>query len=342
VSGNVVVSNSLPGSSIVSSSISGDRISTNTIEGTNIAGDTITGNKIAANTIAGDRILANTITATNIQSATITGNLIAANTITGTNIVGNTITGNLIAANTITGNSIVANSITSTQISSAYIYSGNIVSFGASIGNTSSPGYWLQYNTGNARFGGNVSIGSNLTVAGLITTGNLIANTVNTTQVIPAAISSGVGNSSTTTQTFSSPTQVTYYPINTTANIIPTINNQTVYVWAQADVTLDVSNFANQTYVATATAKLVRTTSGNVATVISTQSVSFNGLGGGSPYQPYPLLRNTFVWGGFTDIISTIVLCTYSMEVQYAISGGPTVTDIIVGDRNILLQTLKR
>jgi hypothetical protein len=207
VSGATLVANSVPGNSITASSITGDRISVNTIEGTNIAGDTITGNKIAANTITGTLIAANTIAGYNIIGDTITGNLIAANTIAGYNIIGNTITGNLIAANTITGNliaantitgnSIVANSITSTQISSAYIYAGNIVSFGASIGNTSSPGYWLQYNTGNARFGGNVSIGANLTVSGLITTGNLIANTVQTLTIVPSAVSAAAGVTST-------------------------------------------------------------------------------------------------------------------------------------------------
>jgi photosystem II stability/assembly factor-like uncharacterized protein len=97
--------------------------------------------------------------------------------------VGNTITGNLIAANTISANSIVSNSITASQISSSYIYSGNIVSFGATLGSNTSPGYWLQYDTGNARFGGNVSIGDNLTVDGLITASALVANTVNTGQL---------------------------------------------------------------------------------------------------------------------------------------------------------------
>jgi hypothetical protein len=225
IDGNVIVANTLPGNTIVPESItgdrianvtitgnlyalgsiSGDRISTNTIEGNNIAAATITGNKIAANTITGDRITANTITGNRIQVGTLTGNLIAANTITGNLIVANTITGNLIAANTIQANSIVANSITATQISSAYIYAGNIVSFGASLGNNSSTGYWLQYNTGNARFGGNVSIGNSLTiganasiggnlaVSGLISSGNLVSNTVATLTIQPSAVSTAIG-----------------------------------------------------------------------------------------------------------------------------------------------------
>jgi hypothetical protein len=189
ISGNTVVGNSLPGNSIVTQSVDGNKLLDNTVTYLQIATPGIIADNIFSNTITGNKIAADTITGNKIVANTITGNLIAANTITGTNIVGNTITGNLIAANTISANSIVANSITSTQISSAYIYSGNIVSFGASLGNNSSSGYWLQYNTGNARFGGNVSIGANLTVAGLITTGSLIANTVQTATITANAIS---------------------------------------------------------------------------------------------------------------------------------------------------------
>lgn len=138
--------------------------------------------------VAGNTLVDNTVSGSSLAASTITGNKIAASTITGNLIVANTITGNLIAANTIQANSIQSNSITATQISSSYLYVGNIVSQGATLGNVSSPGYWLSYADGNARFGGNVSIGANLNVQGLITTGALIANTVNTAQVINNAI----------------------------------------------------------------------------------------------------------------------------------------------------------
>ena len=163
VSGATIVANTTPGNAIIISTITGNLIAANTITGNTIQVSTITGNLIAANTITGNTI----------QASTITGNLIAANTITATNIAANTITANQIAANTITAN----------QISSSYIYAGNIVSFGATLNSNTSTGYWLNYSTGNARFGGNVSIGSNLDVSGLITTGALIANTVDTTQL---------------------------------------------------------------------------------------------------------------------------------------------------------------
>jgi hypothetical protein len=209
VSGNTVVGNSLPGNAITAATITGDRISINTIEGNNIAGDTITGNKITSNTI----------TATNIQTATITATQIAAGTITANNIAANTITATQIATGTITANQIAANTITANNISSSYIYAGNIVSFGATLDSNTSTGYWLNYSTGNARFGGNVNIGNtltigsnatvgtnlivgananiggNLSVNGLITGGGLNANSVVTITVAPSSITSGVGTS---------------------------------------------------------------------------------------------------------------------------------------------------
>jgi carbonic anhydrase/acetyltransferase-like protein (isoleucine patch superfamily) len=44
------------------------------------------------------------------------------------------------------------------------IVANTVVSSGATLGNTSSPGFWLDGTTGNARFGNTISIGSNLTV----------------------------------------------------------------------------------------------------------------------------------------------------------------------------------
>ena len=245
ISGNVIVANSLPGSAILPASIFGNRIAFDTILADNMANATITGDKIAANTVVGNnlvagtitsfeiaantivadniaggtitgsKIAANTIVADNIAASTITSTQIAANTIVADNIAAGTITGSRIAANTITGNNISANTITATQISSDYVYAGNIVSFGAQQGNINSTGYWLEYQTGNARFGGNVSIGNNLSVAGLITTGSLDANTVNTNQLLV--------NSATTVLFQGSPGASVFYPVsyfNTTGNTV--------------------------------------------------------------------------------------------------------------------------
>ena len=147
---SVVTSNSIQPGAVTNVSIA-----SNTIQGQNIQTGTLTGNLIAANTITGNTI----------QAGTITGNLIQANTITG----------DLITANTIQGSSIVAGTITSTQIAANVILVANsIQSTNAVFENNTSPGFWLDANTGNVRFGGNTSVGNNLTVgANAVIGGNL-------------------------------------------------------------------------------------------------------------------------------------------------------------------------
>jgi hypothetical protein len=248
ISGNVIVDNSLPAAAIVPESITGNRIAANTITGNTIQVSTITGNLIAANTITGntiqastitgDRISVNTIEGNNIAGDTITGNKITSNTITATNIQTATITATQIAAGTITANNIAANTITANNISTSYLYTGNIVSFGASIGNTSSPGYWLDYISGDARFGGNVSIGANLTVSGLITTGALIANTVSTTTVLPSGVSSGFSNQATgPTYTGNTWPRSTYVTANAQGNLTAVANQTGLFVYPNIDFT---------------------------------------------------------------------------------------------------------
>jgi hypothetical protein len=273
ISGNVLVANSTPGTAITTASITGNRIAANTITGNTIQVSTITGNLIAANTITGNTIqvstitgnlvAANTITATNIQTSTITANQIAANTITATNIQTSTITANQIAANTITAgqiatntitaNQIAANTITATQISTSFLYTGNIVSFGANIGNNSSTGYWLQYNTGNARFGGNVnignsltiganaSIGGNLAVSGLITAGNLNSNTVATITIVPNAVTSSGAFSTGNDLFVANAVSGTVYTIPA-VTITTADSNQQVIVWLTAGWELRLRN----------------------------------------------------------------------------------------------------
>jgi hypothetical protein len=324
-----------------------------------VTGQVISGKTIVDNTLNGVAVIDDTLPGTAVVANSLAGNKIMAGSITGDRITANTITSNNIAANTIVANNIAAGTITTDKLAANVLTANTVISTGATVGNFASPGFWLEGSTGNARFGNtvsignsltignnlvignNASIGGNLTVSGLVTTGNLVANTVNTTQVVPAAISSGLSNTTTTTQTFTTPSQNTFFNINTTANIIPSFNGQTVYVWSQADITLDVNNGGNNSYVAVVTARLLRTNSANVVTVLSTQTVNFSDIGGQNPYVPFPLLRNTFVWGGLTDTLPLVILNTYSMQVSYAISGA-TVDSIIVGDRSILLQTLKR
>lgn len=277
VAGETLVANSVPGTSLAANTVTGDRIAGNTITGNNIVSSTITGNLIAGNTITGNLIAASTITGNNIEGDTITGNLIAANTITSDNILANTITSNNIAANTITAtkiatgtlttnlftantinaNILTANTFTANTISGQAINSGSIttdklaanvltantvISTGATIGNFSSPGFWLQGSTGNARFGNTLSVGDNLTVgtnatiggnlsvSGLITSGNLNANTVQTTTIVPSSVSgfaSQVRSPSTFYSTSSFSPAVQYFMTIT----LTAAANQTAYLW---------------------------------------------------------------------------------------------------------------
>ena len=69
-----------------------------------------------------------------------------------------------IATQTITTNNMAFGIITADLLAANLIIAKDIVSTNATLGNTSSTGYWLQANSGSARFGGNVSIGNNLTI----------------------------------------------------------------------------------------------------------------------------------------------------------------------------------
>jgi len=166
---NAIVANSITAVQIATESLTTDLFQANTINGNIIQVNTLNGNTIQANTISGNTIIANTFTAntingnslvigsvsnTQIANGTITTNQIAVNTITANNIQAATITGNQIATNTITANNLTTDALTA----------NTVVSTGATLGSFSSPGFWLQGNTGNARFGNTVSIGNQLTI----------------------------------------------------------------------------------------------------------------------------------------------------------------------------------
>lgn len=235
---SVVDGQVISGNVIITGTIQGNAIRAGTITGTEIAADTITANLInvnglvvnsvrSTNAILGDfnspgtwidatsgnarfgntvsignnvtignvissgNLAANSVSATQIVNGTITTTQIAANTITANNILTATITGNQIAAGTITANNLAANTLTA----------NTVVSTGATLGSFSSQGFWLQGNTGNARFGNtisignnlivgnNASIGGNLNITGLVNSSTLAANTVATATMIAQSVS---------------------------------------------------------------------------------------------------------------------------------------------------------
>lgn len=117
-----------------------------------------------------------------------------------TSVDSQVVSGDLIYPGTITANALSVNSI----------YSVTIQSTNATMGNTSSAGYWLQANTGDARFGGNVSIGNTVTVGNIITAGSINANTINTDNLILGAAS-----------------QVVYAEDDQNVNVVPWVNGPT-------------------------------------------------------------------------------------------------------------------
>ena len=97
----------------------------------------------------------------------------------------------------ISGNLFVTQSINASRLNANDIYAINIQSTNANIGNVTSPGYWLQANTGSASFAGTVNIGNNLTVGNNAVVGNNLSIGANLSIGDSATIgvSLSVGNS---------------------------------------------------------------------------------------------------------------------------------------------------
>jgi acetyltransferase-like isoleucine patch superfamily enzyme len=129
------------------------------VSGDTLVANTVPGSSLVANTITGDKINANTITANNIQTGTLTTDLFTANSISA-----NILTANTFAANTISGQAIDSGSITTDKLAANVLIANTVVSTGAILGSFASQGFWLDGNTGTARFGNTVSVGNQLNV----------------------------------------------------------------------------------------------------------------------------------------------------------------------------------
>jgi hypothetical protein len=172
---------------------------------------------------------------TNLFTAnTINANIIQANTFTANTINGNAIVANTFVADSISGAAIIGGSITTDKLAANVLTANTVISTGATIGDFTSTGFWLQGNTGSARFGNTVSIGNqltvganatiggNLTVSGLVVQGNLATNTVNTTNMVSLSVTNTAFADANP-----SPTQIVYtnnanlYPNNTRGLAVP-------------------------------------------------------------------------------------------------------------------------
>jgi hypothetical protein len=342
VNGNVIITGTLAGNAIIANTITATQIATNTITANNIQTGTLTTNLFTANTINANILQANTFSANTISGNAIIANTFTANTINGTAIIANTF-----AANSINGTSIVSASITTDKLAANVLTANTVISTGATIGNFSSQGFWLEGNTGNARFGNTISIGNNLivgnnaqiggnlTVSGLINGGSLNANTVATTTIQPAAVSSGISASSNTNQSIPNPSQAVAYFADTTSTITVSATSQPVYVWAQALNTWGINPISGS-YVILIIAELVRTNSSGVNTTIFSQN--FVGSQSFSVVQ----FQSRPIWAGFIDTPG-IGTFTYRVSARWVNAGGSfTVNQLTFGERSILTQTLRR
>lgn len=323
-------------------------------------GGLTTNGVLNANTVGTTQITASSITTGKIAANSITGNMIVAQTIFGNAIIANTLSGNTIQANTITantiqGNSIVAGSITATQLQANLLTVGNIVSFGSTINSPTGTGYWLNFTSGNVYFGGNtqigtnlivgnnaviggfatiganVNIGGNLRVTGLVTGGNLDANTVVTTTIVPQSVSQGNGISSSTSLVISPPVANRIYPY-TFANTRITISStgSTVYVSG----TLDTRTAFNFGGVGTGTLTFYLLKDGVSLTSQPFQyTVPSSGIQGDN-ITPFAFIDTA----GFT--VGTTY--TYTMAVSAVGSGALTSSQISMLGGTLFCQILKR
>lgn len=230
VNGNVIITGTIAGNAIIANTITATQIATDSITGNKIAGNTITGNLIAGNTITATNIAVGAnITGNMIAAGTITANNLAANTLTANTVVstgaqlgnitsqgfwldgptgtarfgnalyiGNSVTiGGLVTngnlnANTVNTVQIANGAITTDKLAAGTIVVANsIQSNNAVFGSYTSPGFWLDATTGNARFGGNLSIGNSVTIGNIISFSTYTANSITSSAIAPFSITFG-------------------------------------------------------------------------------------------------------------------------------------------------------
>ena len=361
ITGNTIANSTITGNNIIVGTVSGDVIIANTLAGNTVIANTLYGNAIIANTIYGNAIIANTINGNSIIANTISGNSIIANSFTANSINGSSISAGSIAANTINGASIVSGSITTNQLAANVLTANTVVSTGATIGNFASPGFWLQGSTGNARFGntvsigtgltvgnnasigGNLTVGSNLSVTGLVTSGSLNANTVQTTTMVPGAVSlAGSYNTLTVYSDFPPAGSQWNYDTQTLTITTPQAN-QPVYLFGTCQNQLfTVPLNPSLTWALTWDIGLFRRT-GSVGSYVYTIIQDYQryaltnqpGSTGNSPEVIPPFV-------GYLDIPATAGTYTYLYAIRYVITTNITVPRIDFMTRNILAQLLKR
>ena len=355
VAGNTIVDGTITGNTIANSTITGNNIQVDTVSGNVIIANTLAGNTIIANTLYGNAIIANTLYGNAIIANTISGNAIIANTISGNTIIANSFTANSIngsaviagsiAANTINGNSIVSGSITADQLAANAITANTVVSTGATLGSNTSPGFWLDGTTGNARFGNslsvgnllsvgsnatigtnlivgaNANIGGNLFVSGLVTSGALNNNTVNTTTINTGAVSSFTSYQFAGSSGIAPPASnvwVTWQDTSSILTLTTVQSNQTVFIWFNAEYAWTFAGLGGAgTTNCTVSARLIRRDypAKAVTTPLQTWTTSFT-MGNGSTANPIISPNPTT----YVDTVPVAGTYQYMWQLQYTTS----------------------
>jgi carbonic anhydrase/acetyltransferase-like protein (isoleucine patch superfamily) len=373
---NAIITGSITSTQIAANTITGNRIAANTITATNITTGTLTTNLFTANTINGNIITAGTITANLINAnglivntvvstgATInnftspgfwldgnSGNARFGNTVS----IGNSLTvgtnanigGNLIiGTNANIGNSLTIGNLL-TVGANANIGGNLRIGNNANIGNSVAIGNLLTVGAnanigGNLIIGNNASIGGNLNVTGLITTGNLNANTVNTTTIVPAAISAGAQSIVISQEIFAvNAVANTLYVGNCIAFLTTTLANQNVYAFAGLNTNLVID--------VTGTAEIEREVillrydvTANTFTQLNSFTIGPTTLPGAGAYATGAFLA-PFV--GYYDVLANVGNYAYTVGQSYSVvaGAGNIANVIIVGDdATVVVQTIKR
>ena len=253
----------------------------------------------------------------------------------------------------ISGNLIVTGTITSAQLNTNDIYTLNIQSTNANIGNVNSNGFWLQSNTGDARFGGNTSIGNNLTVgnnatiggnlfvSGLITTGNLNNNTVNTTTITANAISFFAAYQSNSTLTYANVAANTYYQLSNTVSITTLVANTKIFVSGQ--VLLDWVANVGTTPSQFSYTPSIRMFDGSVGVTytLTDQPKNTTDL---SASPPLVIIEDNYIETGINLTLSNVATYNFALFTYWQpLTGNINNIDFLVAsNRRLTVQSLKR
>lgn len=141
----------------------------------------------------------------------------------------------------IPGDLLAAGTVRATSLSTYDVFTNRLASINSQFGSNSSSGFWLDSQTGNARFGGSISIGGNLDVAGLITSSGLNANTVVTENLVTGAVSAPIVTAQPSGPIyFTTPPQVNVPQIVTSLPNVYIGSGETIIIGATSTYTLDI------------------------------------------------------------------------------------------------------